>query len=68
MIYKIYKTKTGALNYAATVIMPKHAGDVTTTWDVPRELKNGEFAILSHDGEGEEIEKLDLKLGALDEA
>ena len=66
MTYKFFNTKTEAVNYIALANMPHKNGDVTLTWDQPRELKNGQFAVLSHDGTGTIVQKLDVKLGILD--
>jgi hypothetical protein len=55
-MYQIFTTIEAAQAYcgAGTAKLPKHTGDRTTIWDIPRELADGRFVVISHDGTGTE--------------
>ena len=55
-MYQIFTTIEAAQAYcdAGTAKLPKHPGDQTSVWDIPRELADGRFVVTDHDKTGTE--------------
>ena len=54
-MWRIFNTEAEALAYAdvaAEARLPCGPGDVTTIWDVPRQLTNGRWVVMSLNGDG----------------
>jgi hypothetical protein len=56
MLYQVFDTQDEAQAYAdaAAERLPRGPGDVTTAWDIPREIKDGRWVVACMDGDGVE--------------
>lgn len=54
MLYQIFDTQIEAQAYADAEAehLPRGPGDITTAWDIPRQLADGRWVVACFDGDG----------------
>lgn len=56
MLYQVFDTQAEAQAYAdaEAAHLPRRAGDITTIWDIPKQIANGSWIVSCVDGDGVE--------------